>query len=179
MTVAYQAHRAAGSAAAFALDPVRIAPVRLRRRLQRRAPFLIELLNAPFRQHLPEPERQARGPSLGARARTYIGLLRQERKQLDDLLAIGAPAVFANLEHLRVLHRGRAVLAVPLSQRVPVALGDGVAAGGEAVADLLAALDLLLGIGRHQRRRAERAAFVELRYQGIDGVQLPLDHRVD
>src|SRR5437660_11571035 len=60
MTVAYQAHRAAGSAAAFALDPVRIAPVRLRRRLQRRAPFLIELLNAPFRQHLPEPERQAR-----------------------------------------------------------------------------------------------------------------------
>ena len=86
----------------------------------------------------------------------------EERKESGQFGFVRTAAVFADFEGFGVFHLGRAVFAVPLFQPGAIALGDGLVAPGEAVADLLVTLFLLFWIGGQQVGRAVGAAFREL-----------------
>src|SRR5262249_8619273 len=99
---------------------------------------------------------------------------RQHRKQLPYLVLARHPAVFADLEGLGVLDLLRLFGGVPRRELAPKPPCRGGEAVGELVAHLLLAAGhgrAILGIG-HEVRAAVAAAFVELRLQGFDHLQL-------
>src|SRR5262245_11475836 len=114
-----------------------------------------------------------------AEPETEVPVLLDERKQRADFLVARPPAVLANLERFRVADGRRLLLAVPFFQGGAILLRHCLAALGESVAHLALAFSLLRGILRQQIRGAEGAAFVELRHQRVDGVELLLDHAVE
>jgi hypothetical protein len=78
----------------------------------------------------------------------HQALVSEEREQTGQLLLVGVPPVFTNLEGLGVVHLPGLVLAVPLSEQPPVALGDRVVPTRMISTDLASALGLFFRVGR-------------------------------
>src|SRR5438445_8374984 len=108
-----------------------------------------------------------------------MALLPKKRKQPPHLLLIRLPSILANLKCLRVLNLLRSLLAVTVGQLIAEALGDPLVAPREVATDLLAPFLLLGRIVGYERGRTKCAAFVELRFQRIQCIELLFNYGIN
>src|SRR6185436_17721688 len=105
-------------------------------------------------------------------------LLAEEREEPADLRLVGLAAVLADFEGLGELDaRGR--LAVALLQRLPEFRRLLPEDAAQLLADLLPPRRLAGRVLRDEVRRRVAAAFVELRLQRVEAVELLIDRPVD
>lgn len=103
----------------------------------------------------------------------------EEGEEFLEFLRVGAAAVFADLKGFGALDGGGFVLAVELGQLGAETLGDALRAFFKTGAHVAMPLLLFGRVAGDQLGVAVGAAFVELRFEGVEGVELFLDDRVD
>src|SRR5437868_1037688 len=104
------------------------------------------------------------------------GLLAKKRKELFQLRLVRMSSIFADFESLGVANGIGFVAAVKVGQLRAEMFRLILITAFKMAAHLAVPLLLLRRLARHQGSRTISAAFIELRFQGIERIQLLLNH---